>query len=139
MARCRRLGVALARLCGRRPALAGSLRLAFAGGLIATTLAGCATGDGIGAFIVDPAQYAAYHCKDLVAAEAGLKKRQKDLRDLMDKAGSGFGTVVSAMAYRDQYIQVLQQEKLVRRAQAQQKCLPPPAVRPVYRSDQMIH
>jgi hypothetical protein len=83
----------------------------------------CAHGDGIGAFITDPAMYDGYNCKQLAAQRDGLTTRQKQLRNLIDKADQGGGgTVIGALAYRSDYQKVLEQEKLLQRAEASRKC-----------------
>lgn len=107
--------------------------------LAAVALAGC--GDGIGALMVDPARYDGYRCKDLVSQWQGLVAREKQLRNLINKADeSNGGVVIGALAYRGDYQTVLEQEKVLQRTAAAQKCelvatAPPP--RP-YTSDQVI-
>ncbi len=128
--------------------------------LMVLTLCSCAHGDGIGAFIADPAMYDGYNCKQLAAQRDGLTTRQKQLRNLIDKADEGGGgTVIGALAYRSDYQKVLEQEKLLQRAGASRKCqfalpaaAPPqapvttsvpgpaaPAAASTYASDHTIH
>lgn len=102
--------------------------------IIAAALAGCG-GDGIGAMLVDPARYDAYHCDQLVQEWKSLRTRENQLRNLIDKASEGTGgTVIGALAYRGDYQTVLEQEKLLQRAAATQKC----QLAPTYTSDQSI-
>ena len=102
--------------------------------LLVTTmaLAGCGMSD---SFFVDPGHYSAYHCKDLIAESQNLANREKQLRDLMDKASEGGGgTVIGAFAYRSDYEIVLEQQKALKRAVAEQKC----ELTPSYNSDHII-
>jgi hypothetical protein len=104
--------------------------------IAAGALAGCSLSDGVATFMVDPAQYSVYHCKDLVAQLKNLLDRQKELRDLMGKASEGGGgTVVGTLAYRSEYEKVVGQEKLLRRTAVNKKCELEP---PTYQSDQIV-
>jgi hypothetical protein len=146
---CRRFGCRMDRRSGPKPRCAGAVRLALALALAAGALGACSNiGDGDGALVVDPAVYAAYHCKDLIAASKQLAARRKELRELIDKAGGGVGTVVSTVAYRSDYDAVLEKQKILRRTTAERKCQLTPAAAapaaaasaaPAYRSDQIIH
>jgi hypothetical protein len=101
----------------------------------AAALAGCGLSDGAGALLVDPGRYSAYHCKDLIAESQNLANRERDLRNLMNKASEGGGGgVIGAFAYRSDYETVLQQQKLLKRAAAAQKC----ELAPSYSSDHII-
>jgi hypothetical protein len=103
--------------------------------LAAGLLAACSLGGGAGSLLVDPSRYAIYHCNDLAAESITLAKREKELRDLMDKASEGGGgTVIGTLAYRGDLETVLQKEKVVKRLGVEQKC---PFVA-VYGSDQTI-
>jgi hypothetical protein len=136
MAFCRWFGSCIDDRPQRKRALGGFLRLALACGVAAGALGGCGLSGGVGVLMVDPARYAAYRCKDLVAERKALTKRKQDLRDLIDKAGGGVaGTLVGTIAYRGDYDTVLQQEKLLKQTAAQQKC----QLTPAYGSDQTIH
>jgi hypothetical protein len=105
--------------------------------LIAFALAGCGSGGGPGALIVDPGHYDAYHCKDLDARAKVLATREKELRALMDKASEGGGgAVIGALSYRTDYESVLTEQKLVQREQSEKKCAQQPAGN--FQSDQMI-
>jgi hypothetical protein len=120
--------------CGPARGLA-AIRIAVGCGFAALALAGCGMSDGYGTLIVDPARYSAYHCKDLVAQQATLQKREQELRDLIDKASEGSGgSAISAMAYRTDYESVLSQEKLLQRTAAEKNC----ELVQTYRSDQTV-
>ncbi len=111
------------------------------GGLAAGALGGCGVSEqGIGTLTLDPGRYALYHCNDLVGHLKGLINREKELRNLMDKAGeSTAGALIGALSYRTDYETTLSDEKLVRRVADEKKCdrgpLGPP---PTYQSDQTI-
>lgn len=113
--------------------------LAFA--MLAPALAGCA--DGTGSLLVDPARYDGYSCKDIVAQWQALLVREKQLRNLINKADEGGGgVVIGALTYRVDYQTVLDQEKVLQRAAAAQKCQLVTATTPsstsTYSSDQVI-
>ena len=79
--------------------------------------------DGVASFAVDPARYEGYHCKDLVAQWNGLIAREKQLRNLIDKASEGGGgTVIATVAYRSDYDTVLEQQKVLKRTAAEKNC-----------------
>jgi len=102
------------------------------------TLTGCSfnLNEGIGPYIVDPARYSAYHCRDFINRSKTLADREKELRDLMDKASEGGGgAVIGALSYRADYEKVLGEERLLKRTAAEKKCeLTPPPLQ----SDQII-
>lgn len=104
--------------------------------LVATTvLTGCGLSDGPGALFVDPGRYSAFHCKDLIAESQNLANRERDLRNLMDKASEGGGgSVIGGFAYRSDYEIVLEQQKVLRREVAAKKC----ELVPSYNSDHII-
>jgi hypothetical protein len=120
----------------KRPAKrrrAAALRLTLL--VNAAALAGCGLSDGPGALFVDPGRYSAYHCKELIAESQALANRERELGNLMGKAGEGGGgSVIGAFAYRSDYESVLEQKKLVQRAAAEQKC----EMVPSYNSDHVI-
>jgi hypothetical protein len=107
----------------------GRSSLALVTVLACGALAGCASSDGMTAFIVDPGHYSVYHCKDFKAQLAYLISRQQQLRELMDKAGeSSGGALIGNLTYRANYEDVLGEEKVLRRSAAEKNCeLPPPA------------
>jgi outer membrane murein-binding lipoprotein Lpp len=103
--------------------------------LATAMLAGCGPGEDIGALMVDPARYDGYRCNDLATQWKELVAREKQLRNLIDKASEGGGgTVIGAVAYRGDYQTVLEREKVLQRAAAAQKC----QLVPTYTSDQTI-
>ena len=91
--------------------------------VLAVALAGCGLGNGPGSFIVDPGKYDAYRCNDLIARWKLLGDREKELRNLMDKAGqTAGGAVIGAVAYRSDYEGVLTEQKIVQQRAAEKNC-----------------
>ena len=91
-------------------------------GIVAAALAGCTKG--AGSLLVDPGHYSAYHCNDLAAQWKVLVAREKELRDLMDRAdqGGGGGAVIGSLAYRSDYESVRTDEQLVQHEAAEKNC-----------------
>jgi len=105
-------------------------RAAVVVALGACVLGGCSANSGVGDFIIDPAHYSVYHCKDFAARLTALQKRQKELSDLMEKAGEGGagGVLMANLSYRADYENAVGEEQVLRRSAAEKKCdLPPPA------------
>lgn len=99
-------------------------------------LAGCGLDSGPGFLTVDPGRYDGYHCNDLVARWKQLIAREKELRNLMDKASQGGGgSVIGNVAYRPEYENVLTEMKLVQRQAVEKKC----DLVATFQSDQGIH
>ncbi|WP_322517649.1 twin-arginine translocation pathway signal [Rhodopseudomonas palustris] len=80
---------------------------------------------------VDPARYNLYNCEQLAAERRGLDARLADLNGLMRKAETGVaGSVVSEVAYRNDYINVKAMSRLAEQTWRDNKCVeaaPPPA------------
>jgi hypothetical protein len=92
-------------------------------GVVFVVLAGCSMPDGAGSLLVDPGHYDAYHCNDLAARWKVLVAREKDLRNLMDKASQGGGgAIIGSLAYRSDYDAVVGEEKLLQRTAADKNC-----------------
>ena len=105
------------------PSIGRSIRVALPGAAFALALAGCGLGNGPGSFIVDPGKYDGYHCNDLVTRWKMLNGREKELRNLMDKAGqSAGGAVIGAVVYRSDYESVLTEMKMVQQRAVEKKC-----------------
>jgi len=119
-----------------RPGAFGLIGILAVGALV-----GCGISEGgVGTLALDPGRYVLYHCSDLVARLNALIAREKELRNLMDKAGeSTGGALIGALSYRTEYETVLSDQKLVRRVAAEKKCdLGPLGPPPTYQSDQTI-
>lgn len=104
------------------------------GCFVAAALAGCT--NGAGSLLIDPGRYSAYHCNDLAARWKVLVARDKELRDLMDRAdqGGGGGAVIGSLAYRTDYESVRSEERLLQRTAADKNCNPATQ----FQSDQII-
>jgi hypothetical protein len=130
-----RAAFAIGRPPGSARAITGGARI---GSFVAAAVAlgGCSLAtDGVASLAVDPARYQGYHCKDLVAQWNNLIAREKQLRNLIDKASEGSGgAVVATFAYRGDYDTVLEQQKVLKRTAAEQKC----ELEHSYNSDQTI-
>ena len=123
---------ARAKRCGARVASAALQATLLVG---AAVLSGCGLSDGAGALFVDPGRYSSFHCKQLIAESQNLANRERELRNLMDKASEGGGgTIIGTFAYRSDYESVMEQKVLLQRAAAAQKC----ELVPSYNSDRTI-
>src|SRR6266850_8579254 len=87
-------------------------------------LSGCADmGDTISTAFADPAKYELYDCKQLETERKSLANRAAELQGLMAKAQTGVaGSVVSELAYRNDYVAVRGQTKLADEAWQRNKC-----------------
>ena len=92
--------------------------------LVAVLLAGCtASDDSAARFLVAPDQYVLYNCPQLADAAQLNATRQRELETLMAKAGTdSAGRVVSAMAYRPEYVQLRGEMTELRKEAAGKHC-----------------
>jgi hypothetical protein len=89
---------------------------------LACALAACTTNDG-GQLLIDPGRYDVYKCDDLAKRWKTVSAREKDLRELMARAGeSGGGAVVGSLTYRADYEAVLSDERLLQHTAAAKNC-----------------
>jgi hypothetical protein len=88
-------------------------------------LCGCANmGDTMISAFADPAKYEFFDCKQLETERKSLATRGADLQRLMAKAETGVaGSVVSELAYRNDYIAVRAQAKLADEVWQRNKCV----------------
>jgi hypothetical protein len=95
----------------------------------AALLSGCADmSDGMTSAFADPAKYQLYDCKQLETERKALSVRLAELQGLMNKAQDGFaGSVVSEVAYRNEYLAVRGQAKNAEEAWVVNKCRESPA------------
>lgn len=90
--------------------------------LAAGVLAGC-TGESASRFLVAPGKYVLFNCAQIKQAADENSKRQQVLEGLMVKAGnSSAGQMVSAAAYRPEYLQLRGEMADLRQAAADKKC-----------------
>ena len=104
-----------------------NLHLAAAA-LLAAMLAGCTSGGGTaddqaGSLLVAPDKFAIYNCPQLADRAAHLTNREKELRELIAKAGTGpDGRFASAVAYQPEYLSVRGEINELHAAVAAKKC-----------------
>lgn len=92
--------------------------------LAALLAAGCAmSDDSLSRVMVAPGKFSFYTCPELVAKAGELAKRERELKGLMAKAGeSAGGGLVSALAYRPDYVSARGEMRDVREAAAAKQC-----------------
>jgi hypothetical protein len=90
----------------------------------AICLGGCVLApDSFEAVFTDPVKYDFLPCKDLDQREQILAKRERDMRELMDKASQDTGgAVANALAYRTDYLNVRGELKQVREVFQRKEC-----------------
>jgi hypothetical protein len=104
---------------------------AFACLVAAVLLSGCST-SGVGTLMIDPGHYSVYHCDGLVKRLKALQDRERELSNLMQRAGEGGGGVlIGNMTYRADYENALAEEVVLRRAATEKNCDLPPPPQPV--------
>jgi hypothetical protein len=88
-------------------------------------LAGCADmSDSMTSAFADPAKYDLYQCKQLEIERKNLATKAAELQGLMAKANTGVaGSVVSELAYRNDYVALRGQSKLAEEAWRRNKCV----------------
>ena len=93
-------------------------------GLAAVLLSGCAmSDDNLARVVVAPGKFSLYTCPELVTKGKALARRARELERLMAKAGpDAGGGLVSAIAYRPDYVQVRGEMRDVREAAADKHC-----------------
>jgi hypothetical protein len=80
-------------------------------------------GDSMSSAFADPAKYDLYECKQLEPERNSLARRMAETQGLMAKAETGVaGSVVSELAYRNDYISLNAQKKLADEAWRRNKC-----------------
>jgi hypothetical protein len=108
------------------------LLCALAGG----ALSGCGLSNGTGSWLVDPAKFDGYHCNDLQARWKDVDTREKELRNLMEKASqSPGGTVIGQLTYRTDYESALTEKRMLQQQAAEKNC----PLTNTYSSDTGIH
>ena len=79
----------------------------FAALILPALLAACASEISnplTGGFLADSGQYEFFNCEQIASNRVGLKTREQELKQLMDKAEKGTGgAFVSAIAYKADY------------------------------------
>jgi hypothetical protein len=96
----------------------------LAAALAALMLAACAGNDDTTArMLVAPGKYTLFNCPQLAQQATTNLKRQHELAGLMAQAGTGSGgQMVSAVAYRPEYLQLRGEMEDMRQTAADKKC-----------------
>jgi hypothetical protein len=91
-------------------------------------MGGCANmSDSLTSAFADPAKYDSYDCKQLQVARKTLSVRSAELQGLMAKADTGVaGSVVSEVAYRNDYISTRASSKLAEEVWKRNNCVAVP-------------
>src|SRR5262245_31255760 len=78
-------------------------------------LAGCASGAGHGPyFFADAGKYQFHNCEQLAVASKQKRDRQRELKELIDKAEQAAGgQIVSVLAYRTDYTAVNEELQVI--------------------------
>jgi hypothetical protein len=97
---------------------------AFAGIALASLTAGCGMSDDTMArLLVAPDKYTLYNCQDLATVEKTTAAQVRELQQLMAKADvDSTGRLVSAMAYRSDYVSARGELNEIRQASIVKKC-----------------
>jgi hypothetical protein len=92
--------------------------------LAAVMLAGCAmSDDSLSSFLVAPGNYVLFSCDDIARTAKATQARQKELEQLMAKAGTGTGgQLIGDATYGTDYATTRGQTKNLRAAAADRKC-----------------
>jgi len=101
-----------------------SVALLTGASLAALTLAACsASDDTMSSFFVAPGHYVLYQCDDIDRAAKGVAARQKELEQLMAKAGTSAGAqLISNATYGPEYETTRGQLKDLRAAAIEKNC-----------------
>jgi hypothetical protein len=114
---------------GNAPAISG--RPVFSAGVVlslalgaAALLSGCASGsDTVADLTVSPGKYMFYKCPMLKQTAEGIASRQRQLEQLMQKAGNGpAGRMVSTTTYEPEYVQNQGNLNEIRREAVAKQC-----------------
>jgi hypothetical protein len=115
-----------------RPRRAAAPMLAALGLGLGLALSGCADiSDSMTVAFADPAKFDLYDCKQLEAERKSLAIRTAELQGLMAKAETAAGgSVVVALAYRNDYVAARGQSQFAEQAWRRNKCRESPPEEP---------
>jgi hypothetical protein len=101
-----------------------SVVISLAAALAAASLSGCGTSDDqMGRLLVAPDKFVLYNCAQLAEAARTTAVRERELQQLMAKAGvDSAGQLASALAYRPEYLMVRGDMNELRKAAAAKNC-----------------
>ena len=101
----------------------------FAALIFPALLAACASelsNPLMGGFFADPGQYEFYSCEQIASQRAGVKAREQQLKQLMNKAEkSAGGAIVNVIAYKGEYDAVQEQLQVIDATARDKKCRTP--------------
>jgi hypothetical protein len=91
---------------------------------------GCATSEGP-YFFADAGKYHYHSCEQLAVASKQKHERQRELKELIDKAEQAAGgQIVSVLAYRSDYVAVNEEVQVIDAAVREKNCPPAPPTPP---------
>lgn len=98
----------------------------LAGLFACVILAGCASGGDGPMFFADAGKYRYHNCEQLATAATKQSERQRQLKELIDKAEQApGGQLVSLMAYRTDYVAVNEDLQVLETAARAKNCPTP--------------
>jgi hypothetical protein len=104
----------------RETSATGRLAGIVAAGLV---VAGCASGNNPVTFFADPGKYEFHSCEQIAGQRKELAARERELRQLMDKAGqSTGGTVVNLLAYKADHVAASEELKVLEATARSKSC-----------------
>jgi len=93
------------------------------GMLMAVCLAGCSSLDQASEVLVAPGKYDFYSCQQLAAESKAAAVREKELRELIEKAVRGTsGPIISAAAYDTEYLTTYGELRQLRETAERKRC-----------------
>lgn len=96
--------------------------LVMVGVVFGCGLAGC-TSDQISSTMVKPGKFSIYNCDQIATTGRARAARERELKDLMDKAAQGAGGELAiALAYRNEYLSVQGELRELEAAAADKNC-----------------
>ena len=96
------------------------------GSLEPVGIAGCASSDGP-YFFADAGKYQFHSCEQLATASKQKHDRQRELKELIDKAEQAVGgQIVSVLAYRSDYVAVNEEVQVIDSTVRDKKCAASP-------------
>jgi hypothetical protein len=95
--------------------------------VLAASLGGCTSPlNVVGDPFVQPDKFHYLRCQDIAQRMEGAKKREQELRTLMDRSSAGTGgSTVNLFVYQPEYKQVQADLKQLREAEVEKECPPP--------------
>jgi hypothetical protein len=90
---------------------------------LGAALAGCTAADNPTTIFADPGKYQYFTCEQLVGQRSYWSGREKELQQLMDKAGeSTGGGIVGVLAYKADKVQAAEELKVVESTARAKSC-----------------